>query len=73
MIIANVVRLCIDLCICVVPRNPLGLFLQLWWGCRDRLGGLFWPGVVADYVGPAHGAMIACWGICQRPMVGWTF
>ena len=59
-IIANVTHLRINLRTCVVPKNPLGPFLRLYWSCQDRLGGLFWPNVVADYVGPAHKTVRYC-------------
>ena len=39
---------------CVVPKNPLGLFLRLSCSCQGRLRGLFWPKVVADFVRPAQ-------------------
>ena len=52
--IANVTHLRYSLRTWVVPKNPLEPFLQIWRSCQDRLGGLFWPKVVADYVRPAH-------------------
>ena len=43
-----------NLCTCVMLKKLLGPFLRLYWSCQYRLRGLFWPKVVADYVGPAH-------------------
>ena len=37
-----------------VPKNPFGPFLWLSCSCQGKLRGLFWPKVVADFVGPAQ-------------------
>ena len=52
--IANITHLRSNLRTCIVPNNPLGPFLWLKCSCQGRLRGLFWPKVVADYVGPAQ-------------------